>query len=232
MRDGKKPKSPNKLAQEFVKSLKICSIGSRKQRWKDSINILDSDPIFKHAELAKMIDKVQPQGDDKENILKIFEELSSGHKIVLLTLTSLVEKVEEKTLVLIDEPEGHLHPPLLSALIRAISSLMVKRNDVAIIATHSPVLLQEVPKSCVWILDRTSAISKAERPSIETFGESVGILSREVFKLELSQSGYHQVLKDLQNKFNTYEEAIRAVNSNLGAEGKAVLRSLYLNSEA
>ena len=77
-----------------------------------------------------------------------------------------------------------------------------------------------------------SPISKAERPSIETFAESVGILSREVFKLELSQSGYHQVLKDLRKRFDTYEEALKAVNSNLGAEGKAVLRSLYLNSEA
>ncbi len=40
--------------------------------------------------------------------------MSSGHAIVLLTVTKLVARVEEKTLVLIDEPESHLHPPLLS----------------------------------------------------------------------------------------------------------------------
>jgi predicted ATPase len=231
LRDGKKSKSPNKLAQEFVESLKVCSIGSRKQRWKESISILENDPIFRNVGLNNIIDLVT---NDEKSIKDLFEKLSSGHKIVLLTLTSLIEKVAEKTLVLIDEPEGHLHPPLLSALIRAISSLMVKRNGVAIIATHSPVLLQEVPKSCVWILDRksASAATKAERPPIETFAESVGILSRVVFNLELSQSGYHQVLNDLQNKFDTYEEALDAVNSKLGAEGKAVLRSLYLNAEA
>lgn len=48
--------------------------------------------------------------------------------------------------MLIDEPEGHLHPPLLSAFVRALSELLVNRNGVAIIATHSPVVLQEVPR--------------------------------------------------------------------------------------
>jgi len=38
-------------------------------------------------------------------ILPWFEALSSGHKIILLTVARLVELVEEKTLVLLDEPE-------------------------------------------------------------------------------------------------------------------------------
>jgi predicted ATP-dependent endonuclease of OLD family len=72
--------------------------------------------------------------------------MSSGHAIVLLTITRLVATVEEKTLVLLDEPESHLHPPLLSAFIRALSDLLYDRNGVAIIATHSPVVLQESSK--------------------------------------------------------------------------------------
>ncbi|MGN9540532.1 AAA family ATPase [Escherichia coli] len=63
--------------------------------------------------------------------------MSSGHAVVLLTLTRLVATVEEKTLVLIDEPESHLHPPLLSAFIRALSDLLLD-NGLSIIATHSP----------------------------------------------------------------------------------------------
>jgi predicted ATP-dependent endonuclease of OLD family len=67
-------------------------------------------------------------------------------------VTRLVESVEERTLVLLDEPESHLHPPLLSAFVRALSDLLVNRNGAAIIATHSPVVLQEVPRECVWRL--------------------------------------------------------------------------------
>jgi len=158
----------------------------------------------------------------------LFKRMSSGYAIVLLTITKLIEKVEERTLVLIDEPEGHLHPPLLAAFIRALSGLLTHRNGVAIIATHSPVVLQEVPKQCVWKLQRTGLSAKAERPQIETFGENVGILTHEVFGLEVTKSGYHQLLKDflLIEKGQTYEDVVSAFNNRLGFEAKAILRGL------
>jgi hypothetical protein len=226
-----KPKSLNNLAREFVDSLKVCRIGARRKRWEGVINTLQTDPVFKAAQLTAMIEQNLSIKEECEEVIKTFKDLSSGHKIVLLTLTLLVEKVEERTLVLIDEPEAHLHPPLLSAMTRAISELMVKRNGVAIVATHSPVILQEVPKSCVWILDRILTASKAERPSIETFAESVGILSREVFQLELSQSGYHQILRELRRESARYEDALDELEGHLGSEGKAVLRGMYLNEK-
>ena len=226
-----KPKSPALLAREFVDSLSECRVGSRRRRWEGVITTLQSDPVFRAAQLSSMIEKNLSKQDERDEVLKTFMALSSGHKIVLLTLTRLVEKVEEKTLVLIDEPEAHLHPPLLSAMTRAISELMVKRNGAAIVATHSPVILQEVPKSCVWILNRILTASKAERPTMETFAESVGILSREVFQLELAQSGYHQLLGELRQKALTYEDALGRLGGQLGAEGKAVLRGMYLNND-
>ncbi len=226
-----KPKSPKMLAGEFVDSLKECRIGVRRRRWVNVITTLQSDPVFRAAQLTSMIEANLSKKEERESVLKTFKALSSGHKIVLLTLTRLVEKVEERTLVLIDEPEAHLHPPLLSAMTRTISELMVKRNGVAIVATHSPVILQEVPKSCVWILDRILTASKAERPTIETFAESIGILSREVFQLELSQAGYHRILVDLRQRSTSYEDALIELEGKLGAEGKAVLRGMYLNDE-
>jgi len=222
-----KPKSLNMLAREFVKSLRECRIGARKKRWIDVMTILQTDSVFKSYQLISMID----QGLSESELLEIFKKLSSGHKIALLTLTRLVEKVEERTLVLIDELEAHLHPPLLSATTRAISELMAKRNGVAIVATHSPVILQEVPKSCVWILNSNLTISKAERPTIETFAENISILSREVFKLELTKSGYHNILHEIYNKENSYDDAIFRLGERLGAEGKAVLRAMYLDAE-
>lgn len=220
-------KSPDELAHEFVKSLEECRSGARLRMWKAVIATLQTDPVFRAEQFSSMILKYRPGKSDQ--VLKTFKGLSSGHKIVLLTLTRLVEKVEEKTLVLIDEPEAHLHPPLLSAMTRAVSELMVKRNAVAIVATHSPVILQEVPKSCVWILNRVLTFSKAERPTMETFAESVGTLSREVFQLELVQSGYHQLLGELRQNQPTYDDALLSLGGQLGAEGKAVLRGMYLD---
>src|SRR4029077_1742647 len=113
-----------------------------------------------------------------DDATSLFLNLSTGHKIVLLTLTRLVETVEERTLILFDEPESHLHPPLLSAFIRALSDLLIDRNGVAVIATHSPVVLQEVPACCAWKLQRYGGLLEAERPEAETFGENVGVLTR------------------------------------------------------
>jgi predicted ATP-dependent endonuclease of OLD family len=156
----------------------------------------------------------------------LFHGLSSGHKIVLLTITRLVETVEERTLVLLDEPEAHLHPPLLAAFARALSDLLIDRNGVAIVATHSPVMLQEVPKSCAWKIRRSGAKVVAERPEIETFGENVGVLTREIFGLEVTHSGFHKLLQDNIDRDSPFEQVVSRFGGELGGEALAILRAL------
>jgi len=161
-----------------------------------------------------------------EKAAKLIERMSSGHAVVLLTITRLVETIEEKTLVIIDEPESHLHPPLLSAFLRALSELLHDRNGVSIIATHSPVVLQEVPRSCVWKINRVGKLSKPGRPDIETFGENVGILTREVFKLEVVKSGFHDLLVKSVETGATYQEIVTEYDAQLGMEARAILKTL------
>jgi len=224
-------KMPKQLAEDFIYSFGSCREGLRAERWKEAIQTLGIDPLFSEAEVTRLLD--QPSDSWKTIARILFSKLSSGHAIVLLTITRLVEHVDERTLVLIDEPEGHLHPPLLSAFIRSLSDLLIKRNGVAIIATHSPVVLQEVPRSCAWILNRSGNVSVAEPPSIETFGENVGTLTREVFGLEVTSSGFHKLLSDAVKIQNyDYEDVLRRFNGQLGAEARAILRSLIANRDA
>src|SRR6185437_14471839 len=187
-------RDPTELANDFSQSAKLCVIGQKAARWKQALITLQADPIFAEAEVASLAGIEERQFG--KYAAQLFRTLSSGHKVVLLTITKLVEKVEEKTLVLMDEPEAHLHPPLLSAFVRALSDLLINRNGVAIVATHSPVVLQEVPKSCAWNLRRSGAVSFVERPAVETFGENIGILTREVFGLEVTRSGFHKMLTE------------------------------------
>lgn len=162
----------------------------------------------------------------QELISPTLSRMSSGHAIILLTITRLVAKMEEKTLVLLDEPESHLHPPLLSAFVRALSDLLHDKNGLAIIATHSPVVLQEIPKSCVWKIFRRSENVIADRPSIETFAENVGILTSEVFSLEVEKSGFHDILTKSVQSGKTYEEIVNEYNDQIGFEGRALLQVL------
>ena len=162
-----------------------------------------------------------------DNFLEKLPQMSSGHAIVLLSTLSLIATVDDKSLVLIDEPESHLHPPLLSAFIRTLSWLLYEVNGVSIIATHSPVVLQEVPSSCVWKIMRSESEGVISRPSIETFGENVGILTREVFGLEVDNSGFITVLKDLVREGKSFEYIYKKTfRRKIGGEGLILLRTL------
>lgn len=186
---------PDELTEDFIASAKACATGQqRRERWRRALRTLESDPIFEEADVTALLD-LDSDALGRE-ASRLFRRLSSGHKIVLLTITKLVENVEERTLVLVDEPEAHLHPPLLAALIRAVSDLLINRNGVAIIATHSPVVLQEVPRSCVWKLRRQGGGAIIERPEIETFAENVGHLIHEVFGLEVTRSGFYKMIAE------------------------------------
>ena len=78
------------------------------ERWLTAIGFLESDTNFKEMNLAHLVE-INNQEDLKKRAAKVFLKMSSGHAIVLLTITRLMEKAEEKTLILMDEPENHLH---------------------------------------------------------------------------------------------------------------------------
>jgi len=228
--DGKPhpPRTPDQLSSDFGRSVWLCRQGARASRWRRALEMLEADPIFKDAEVASLAGEDLAEKEFRARARSLFGKLSSGHKIVLLTITRLVETVEERTLVLLDEPEAHLHPPLLSAFVRALSDLLINRNGVGIIATHSPVVLQEVPRSCVWKVRRTNVRVEADRPEIETFGENVGILTREIFGLEVTDSGFHKMLRDAVAEGYDYEDVVGRFDGELGGEAKAIIRALIV----
>ncbi|RVD75501.1 AAA family ATPase [Pseudomonas koreensis] len=223
--NGSKLKVLPQLHAEYLSSLRACVSEPRKRnRWHTAIKALESDENFGEMGLPKLLSLSGHEFIDKA--MELISRMSSGHAVVLLTITKLVSTVEEKTLVILDEPESHLHPPLLSAFIRALSELLHDRNGVAIIATHSPVVIQELPTSCAWKINRSRLIIDTKRPEIQTFGENVGVLTREVFGLEVKKSGFHKMLELSVQKGGTFEQIMYEYNFQLGFEAQAILRAM------
>ncbi len=215
------------LRNKCAKSIyNCCSDDSKKDAWLKAISNLESDTNFRDLNLKDLVNL--PSDKLVTECISRMEKMSSGHAIVFMIISNLVEKVQDKTLVLFDEPESHLHPPLLSAFIRALSNLLSRRNGIAIIATHSPVVVQEVPKSCCWVLTRFGNEMVYSRPSIETFAENVGTLTKEVFKLEMEQSGFHRLLKEQVDDGLSFEEVMRKFKRKIGFEGQAILMSMIM----
>ncbi len=240
----------------FENYYRIIKSNTKKELWNRSIDILQSDSTFKDLDIkewgekdskkyATIQEKFPMNIDETETQYKNrlereyyqgvvnerFSVLSSGHKNILLTLVSLVNFVEEKTLVILDEPEEHLHPPLVSAFIRALSVLLTYRNGVAIIATHSPVIVQEVPRKCVWKIRRKGKYRIFDRPKIETFGENLGELTTEIFSYDVGNSGFHALLKQAVERTSTYDRALSSFNGELGNEAKSILRAYMYDKE-
>lgn len=224
-------KTTSDISTDMSKALRLCTRRSY-DRWKDAVETLESDPIFRDIDATSLANGMLKRESMTQESERKFRRLSSGHQVVLLTITALVAQVEERSLVLLDEPEGHLHPPLLSAFIRALSRILTDRNAFAIVATHSPVILQEVPAKCVHLVQRSGFVTSLRRPSVETFAENVGVLTREVFGLEVDGSGFHRLLAEAALELDDdYEAVIERFEGEIGAEGRALL-SAMLRSQA
>lgn len=216
------------LINDFVASFGLCmSQATKQKRWLEAIRRLSSDANFAAMDLPLLADASSGGFEStREAARRTLKRMSSGHKIVLLTITALVNLVDEKTLVLLDEPESHLHPPLLAAFTRALSELLHDRNGLAIVATHSPVVVQEVPRSCVWIINRSGLEWRKDRPQRETFAENVGVLTKEVFGLEVSKSGFHAILEEAVDRGGTFDEVLASFAGKIGMEGKSILMAM------
>lgn len=217
-------KSPEDLNADFGNALEaISNDDERIGRWVQAMDILGSDQGIRDLDANRLRD--DPDGTAKADLIDQVSRMSSGHKIVLLTIARLIENASERSLVLIDEPETHLHPPLLGSFMRALSELLITVNGVAIVATHSPVVLQEVPAKCVWMLRRKGRSFTAARPEIETFAENVSVLTRKIFGLETEESGFYRLLSAEAKHGGSFEAVDNDFAGQIGAEGRALLRA-------
>lgn len=142
--------------------------------------------------------------DDLENLPskesfkeKLEDIFSSGQKIVFHSITRLISIIETNSLVIFDEPETHLHPSALAQLVKVLHSILVKYKSFGIIATHSAIILQDIPAKYVSIFDREGNFPIIKKLTIESFGENISALNSSVFET----SGIKELYKELLSAF-------------------------------
>ena len=233
---GEEPISIENLKSEFISIVKnVWENKENSELLTDSlINCIFQDNLDSSVFLSDIHNLDGKNSEEKNKIIEqifgdLFDESSSGHKIMLLSISKLV-LTQKYNLVLIDEPELFLHPPLVSNFIRSISEIMTKKNALCILSTHSPIIVQEIPKDCVKIIERSREnIFSIIEPKYETFGENLSTLTNEIFKLDQYTSGFYTLLKDIINNPKdhgmTYEDIAKL---ELGRDGN-LFRDLLLS---
>lgn len=161
--------------------------------------ILSKESSF--HDLLKSIDF----GNLSNSLSDVFSNSSTGHKFVIHSVVNIISHADKRSLVLFDEPETHLHPPLLAVLMSSIRYVLEELDAFAIVATHSPVVVQETLSRHVNIIRRRDDVTKIISPEIQTFGENLASITSHVFSLSSEMTDFHyeldNVIKELRTRF-------------------------------
>lgn len=207
-------KSHEDLKREFVDLIKRIQDMDRVQLLREVCEILASDSSF--ADLGN-----DPTASILAHSQSWFEYWSTGHKVTMHAVASLVAHTEPKSIVLIDEPETHLHPPLLAALMHAIRLILRKNDAFAVIATHSPVVIQETLRRHISVVKRSGSQIAIHQPVIETYGESIGEITNEIFGLNADATDFHHSLSQLVEKGLSLDQIESFFNPGLSIQARA-----------
>lgn len=212
-------KSIDKLADEFDALVKRINSTGKRNLFQAALEPIFADPSFSQLTEVSAVELLD------ENPRQLFMGWSTGHKIALHLIASLVANATRKSLVLFDEPETHLHPPLVAALMHAVRIILEETNAFCIAATHSPVVIQETLARHVRVVSRSGNSMQFEKPRLETFGENLGVLTYDIFGLTVADTDFHEVLKLLVSGVDEVEEIDALFTPGLSTQARAYVLS-------
>ena len=183
----------------YIQSLILDLIASKEklELWEEALGYFSFEPWAQNIRAA-FCDRNIKLSDFKK-----LSKLSSGQATILLYLTKLVFCVNQGSLVIFDEPETFMHPPMIKSFIRAVSEIVNKVGAFCLVATHSPVVIQEIPHCNVYKLNSNHNISSI---IYKTYGQNLDTLYKNIYGVELQNTGYNSLLiervKDPERKNN------------------------------
>lgn len=132
---------------------------------------------------------------DREQDSFGFSESSSGEQNILFSLLSLIGNIEEKSIVLIDEPELSLHPNWQMQYFSILNDVFKGFKDLHfIVATHSHFLISDLKgesSKIIALKKENATISVVELPTaMDTFGWSAEDILYNVFNVATTRNKF------------------------------------------
>ena len=167
---------------------------------------------------------------DEEKLFDLCDKASSGETMFLYSISAIMAKIRNDSLIIMDEPEQHLHPRAVTALMHSVYKILKMYDSYALISTHSPYVIRELVSPNVLIFKRFENELAVKRIGIESFGEDVSVLSDIVFGNMSEKKRYEKFIEDVveKNKYN-YEASIKALQTGpnaLSLNAKLLVRTI------
>ena len=218
------------LADEFVTAFNTIRSGF------DSISIWSRFLERSKVSQPSLYEDIKDFGHGTSNseLKAKFMSFSTGHKFLIHTYVRLLAYLEDNCLILFDEPENHLHPPLISFMITEIRALLSVYHSVMFIATHSPVILQETFARNVFIVRKNGNSTSITQPQIETYGASISEITSEVFDLTTDVTQYLDAIEHLYDRWlmeyePSVEQMLSSFEEKLGHKLTGQVESYLIN---
>lgn len=199
------------LSAEFEPNdLHMQMLQSSKQNWSSILGgILDKETF---DELIKYPMQTLPK-------------LSAGQQSIIGILAGLSAEMDEESLVLIDEPESHLHPRFLSQFFNGLVGLLQQRNSFAIVATHSTLIVQGIPADAVHVVLRDGRTPRVRKLGLQSFGATLPALAYDVFHVDDQNAYWSDTLEALLESKPSVNEILSLFSPPLEPEVEVFLRS-------
>lgn len=146
--------------------------------------------------------------------------LSSGEKIIFwLAIQTFLTKysaknisISDKTIVLLDEPDSHLHPQMVVDFYDCLKILNTSLNTLFIMNTHSPTTVALCPNQNIFNLEHIIEKDRFEITKITKDG-AISQLLEGVSQISLNPENNRQVYVENSNDSYVYENIYTAIKN-------------------
>ncbi|EDV29295.1 uncharacterized protein TRIADDRAFT_51463 [Trichoplax adhaerens] len=125
------------------------------------------------------------------NIPVIQVQLSSGEQLELLSLLWLfgsknLAKANDSGIILLDEPDAHLHPSLVQEVIETIKTKLISKLGIQVImTTHSPTTVSLAPKDCIYVMTENNMTKEIKIEKAASKRQAIQLLTAEFVHVNL-----------------------------------------------
>lgn len=167
----------------------------------------------------------------KGKLEELVDNFSTGQLQVFTLITHVCAYIHLNSLVVIDEPEIHLHPRLVTDFFVCLGELLHFFGSYALIPTHSPLVIRECTN--VYLMQRTSDnIVHIGRVPFRTFGQDLTVLYENVFDYQEKKTFFYRMVNELACRPSaTYKRVVKTLEDDgvkLDSNSRSIIKEVFM----
>ena len=229
--DGQMPKTKDDFTAELLSATKKIRMYSRVEHLKQVLGKIVFTEAIEELFVKVRIDERDVLDIDTSKLNELLRKMSSGESTMLYLFMCLEADMRYDSLLLLDEPETHLHPDAIAELLSALDDMLEEYQSCCVMVTHSPLLVRELTSDCVYVMEREDKMVILRKPGVETIGSGLNTITDDIFGSKNVQRNYKKRLSELA-RYYSYDDLKASLESDdvpLSLGMDVYLRSLYQN---